>query len=186
MSKNNRLCQRCYDAKRRGVDPTKKFITDPRPHIVGIKHNYLPLGVDAKQGFAIIDKESSYLDKFNWHLSLCGYPARFENKKMVFLHWYIIGKPEKPYVTDHINSDKLDNRKKNLRHIPTWENLRRADTKVRSLSGHKNICWDCRDKIWRVLVRTAPKVTRSLGRYKDLQEAIRVRDDYLLTISDNI
>lgn len=44
------------------------------------------------------------------------------SKHVNYLHHNIIGKPENGLVVDHINRDKLDNRKENLRFVTRAEN----------------------------------------------------------------
>ena len=65
-----------------------------------------------------------------------GYASRTEGKVGErfewYMHWEIIGKPSNGLVVDHINRNKLDNRKENLRVITHRENLRNTD---RAFSG---------------------------------------------------
>ena len=59
----------------------------------------------------LIDDEDAYiLDKHSWHLNH-GY---LTNGSMIALHRMIM-KPPKGMVVDHINGNRLDNRKSNLR-----------------------------------------------------------------------
>lgn len=44
----------------------------------------------------------------------------------LFAHHLVIGQPPKGYVTDHINGDGLDNRRRNLRHITQSDNMKAA------------------------------------------------------------
>lgn len=65
----------------------------------------------------LIDKEDfNKVRKHKWYINSAGYVTttiRNTNEKM-FLHWIILGK-HKVLVIDHINRNKLDNRKSNLR-----------------------------------------------------------------------
>ena len=70
---------------------------------------------------AILDDEDyKQLSKRKWYFS-GAYAARFENRRVVFLHKEIM-KPETGQVVDHINHNKLDNRKSNLRVVTPSEN----------------------------------------------------------------
>lgn len=64
------------------------------------------------------DEDYNYLNSFNWHYST-GYamrqPPRKKGKRTpILMHREITNCPKEKEV-DHINGDKLDNRKKNLR-----------------------------------------------------------------------
>lgn len=66
---------------------------------------------------ARVDKaDSALLKKYKWRISGYGYAETTIKRKKVFMHHMIIGKKD-GYVVDHINGDRLDNRRKNLRHI---------------------------------------------------------------------
>lgn len=66
------------------------------------------------KGFiAIVDSEDFYyLSQFKWYYN-DGYAERKENGKHVRMHREIKSVPEN-FLIDHINGDKLDNRKSNL------------------------------------------------------------------------
>lgn len=86
----------------------------------------IPIGKDAKDWYAIVDKEFSWLDEYsrNWNGK---YPVAYIGGKQTYLHWKIIGKPPRWLITDHINRDTRNNIKENLRHTSHEENsLNRA------------------------------------------------------------
>lgn len=73
-------------------------------------------------------------DQMDWFrdAQLCLDPAGYVKvmtspRRSVPLHWLIIGKAPKNMVIDHINRNKLDNRKENLRFITQAENFRNSD-----------------------------------------------------------
>lgn len=64
-----------------------------------------------------VDAEDyGYLSQFRWTLPKLGYAARHEKGETIYMHREImkLKKGDGKYV-DHINHDKLDNRKDNLR-----------------------------------------------------------------------
>ena len=73
-----------------------------------------------------IDKDDlEKAKKYKWGLTLNGYAINSTNK--LFLHHLLGGTTAKNLCTDHINRDRLDNRKKNLRFVNISENcLNRA------------------------------------------------------------
>jgi hypothetical protein len=73
---------------------------------------------------ALVDDEDfEYLSSFKWfaHKSFNTYYA-VTTKKTIGMHHFIIGKPPKGLVTDHIDGDGLNNQKSNLRHVSVREN----------------------------------------------------------------
>lgn len=73
------------------------------------------------------DEDYEYLSQWNWTSNVKGYiwrQYRIDGKrKNIYLHRLIMNQP-KVFVVDHINGDKLDNRKSNLRLCTVAENVR--------------------------------------------------------------
>lgn len=92
---------------------------------------------------AIVDDEDYVrLAKYKWHLFSRGYAARgiWENGKVkaIYMHREILN-VESGFVTDHINGDRLDNRKENLRICSRAENNRNQKKDIRSKFEYKGI-----------------------------------------------
>jgi hypothetical protein len=62
----------------------------------------------------VSDEDYENVKQYSWYYSN-GYVQGRVNGKVISLHHFILGKPEKGYVVDHINKNKLDNRRENLR-----------------------------------------------------------------------
>lgn len=83
----------------------------------------------------LIDKEDlCILSNYMWYIRM-GYAY---NSYFGFLHRYIINAPKDMQV-DHINGNKIDNRKSNLRLCIQKENLRNVDKRTRNTSGYKGV-----------------------------------------------
>jgi hypothetical protein len=78
------------------------------------------------------------LNKRVWYGTERGYVLCKIDNKSVFLHHLIIGK-HKGKVVDHINGDKLDNRKQNLRIITQQQNLMNRRMNAKNESGYKGV-----------------------------------------------
>lgn len=98
------------------------------------------------------------------------------------LAWiYVYGAWPKNEI-DHINRINLDNRIENLRDVTRKENLdNRAPYCQRRLnssnkSGCTGVSWDKRLRKWRATI-TTNKETKELGRFKDLEIAIKARKE---------
>mgnify|MGYP001560393813 CR=1 FL=1 len=66
------------------------------------------------------DLEKVKTGKWSYAKSV-GYALRIINNKTTLLHWIILGR-KKGYISDHINGNRLDNRKANLRHVTVQQN----------------------------------------------------------------
>ena len=108
----------------------------------------------------------------SWQMTKFGYIYGIYNKKQVFIHQLITG--FKYPIIDHINRNKLDNRKCNLRPASTSQNARNKCVKRTNNSGYTGISWDKRESKWSARICVNYK-TIFLGRYKNIEDAIKVR-----------
>lgn len=112
-----------------------------------------------------IDKEDIKKSRtLKWCLHNCGYV--YNSKAKTFLHQIILGK-KKGCEIDHINGDKLDNRKKNLRVATRSQNSMNR-------KGVKGYSWRKETKKWRVYICINYK-TIHLGCFDKKQDAISAR-----------
>lgn len=75
---------------------------------------------------------------------------------------------------DHKNGDKFDNRKSNLRICTHQNNGTNRKLSKNNKSKYKGVSWYKRDSTWEVKIMVNYKDI-FLGRYKNLEEAIKVR-----------
>jgi len=134
-----------------------------------------------KPSFAMVDDfDFEFLSKFDWS-NMGGYAARLEKGVRIWMHRVIMNLPPFPkrrrdaqYV-DHINFDKLDNRKKNLRVCSPQQNAchRRNPNNT---SGYRGVTWSKQMKMWQVSIVVNWK-SISLGLYKNKKEAAKVYNE---------
>jgi len=133
--------------------------------------------------FAIVDDEDfEYLNQFKWYLSDSGYAMRSiyiklgigkYTSKQIRMHRFINNTP-KGFETDHINRNKLDNRRNNLRSVTKSQNKMNVGLNKNNKSGVKGVYWDKFTNKWRAEIKVNYKKI-SLGRYKNLQRATLAR-----------
>lgn len=81
--------------------------------------------------YAVVDLDMlPILSQFNWHIdkgrgnqlyvSMASPLGSMHTRER--MHWYVVGRPSRGFVVDHINGDGLDNRRTNLRIITVREN----------------------------------------------------------------
>jgi hypothetical protein len=106
-----------------------------------------------KGKFAKVD-DSDYaeLSKYKWYCSALGYAvrntsSRNNNKKtVIYMHRVLLQTPQQ---VDHKNSDRLDNRKSNLRVCSNAENNRNKPLHANNTSGYKGVVWHRQTQKWR-------------------------------------
>jgi hypothetical protein len=75
------------------------------------------------QDCLVDDQDFDFLSQWTWRLHRMGYATRGAYKIRFYMHRVIIGaKPGE--IVDHINRNKLDNRRSNLRIVDTFEHSR--------------------------------------------------------------
>lgn len=166
------LCSKHYYRLKRGQDVLGETRFTNRPAIEQDGLTLLRLG--SNRGYAIIDKENSFFDKYNWSLDGRGYAHAYIKGKEAKLHHLVIGKPVFPLVTDHINRNKLDNRKENLRFVERKVNQINIDKPVTNKSGILGVHWDDSRRKWLAQIRIED-TQKFLGRFDTVEEATMVR-----------
>jgi hypothetical protein len=128
----------------------------PRPPEPGDGVRRIPLG-DGQ--YALVDAEDyEWLSQWRWHLSN-GYATRMENRKNILMHREIM-KPPKGKSVDHINHQKQDNRRINLRNCTWEENVHNRSKRRGSLSRFNGVTYKKRSRKWVATVWFNRKQTR--------------------------
>lgn len=103
-----------------------KAVTLQDPNVIVEHKDYAEVVLRNKEGEetgrALIDIEDvEKIRKYKWYMNPKGY-AVYVNKRCIQMHRYIANPPQH-LVIDHINRNKLDNRKCNLRICTQKENV---------------------------------------------------------------
>lgn len=89
--------------------------------------------------FAIVDDEDfDFLSKYKWYFTNSGYACHSAKKEL--MHCLIMGNPIEDI--DHINRNRLDNRKSNLRLATRSQNLFNRPKQKNNKSGFKGVTFD--------------------------------------------
>lgn len=133
-------------------------------------------GLVGKGKYALVDDaDFALVSTFKWHQSLKGYAMRqvwdatTKKTHAVMLHHLIFGKPPKGEV-DHINRNKLDNRRANLRLATNAQNQANRSARKNSKSGVKGVHFVPSEKKWKAQI-TNKGVKVTLGRFADKEAA---------------
>lgn len=132
------------------------------------------MGVRGQGKFALIDVESAYLvEGRNWFVNDSGYALASINGVNVRMHHLIL--PSKPgFDVDHINRDKLDNRRSNLRYATRSMNNYNSGPPKTNTSGVKGVSWFKPAKKWRAYIGSRPRT--ELGYFDNFKEAVNARE----------
>lgn len=132
----------------------------------------------------LVDKDDyETLNKFKWNC-YGGYARTFRRRKSEdnklrseLLHRIILNLPKEKSV-DHINGNKLDNRRCNLRLASPKENNRNSGkVKRKCTSSYKGVVFHSRDERWQAQIRIDGK-RLYLGYFNDEIEAAKEYDKY--------
>lgn len=129
------FCNKHYLQIKRGGS-TKLSGRDKRGYELRDGLVYIPLGVAAKNGYAVVDPEYAYLAVDNWRITHYGYAVRSKDKKL--LH-RLIKDPASGLVVDHIDGNKLNNILANLRTCHQSQNSMNQKVRHNSPYGYKGV-----------------------------------------------
>jgi hypothetical protein len=122
--------------------------------------------------YALVDNEDfEKVSKFKWSFDPKGYAFRNTDKsvprnlrRIIYLHREILDAQKGQYC-DHINHNKLDNRRSNLRICTNAQNIQNRKIGKNNTNGYKGIQWHTQDKLWQASI-TVNKKRISLGYWK--------------------
>lgn len=141
-------------------------------------------------GFTIVDDDKfEVLSKYKWHNS-DGYACRGEymesyKQRTQRMHRQIMGLyiGDKTRI-DHINGDKLDNRKNNLRLCDQSQNAMNSKMRVDNKSGFKGVYFYKSRNKYRAMIGIDKKQL-DLGYYETPEEAGYVYEQFALQLYPN-
>lgn len=108
-----------------------------------------------------------------WHIATIGYPCTYINGVQTTLHRYLIDTDAE--TIDHINGDKTDNRRCNLRPATQMENARNSKMSINNTSGYKGVWWSKEKKKYCAEIRTMKK-KKHLGYFISPIDAAKAYD----------
>jgi hypothetical protein len=123
------------------------------------------------------DEDFETLRWFRWCYMSRGYAVRSsygERREMLYLHRVIMQAPP-GLLVDHINGDKLDNRRENLRLCSARENLRNRRPDAGSTSPYKGVSWNTQKQRWIAVIHVDRRAIQ-IGVFTDEIEAAYAYD----------
>ncbi len=122
------------------------------------------------------DEDFVYLCQWNW-----GFEGRYAYRRdyrtgaKIYLH-KVINKTPLGFMTDHINHDKLDNRKENLRTATRNQNEANKPKKLNCSSKYRGVCWHKQRSKWKAEIKVN-QMKKHLGLFENEIEAAKAYDE---------
>ena len=161
LSGHNKRCGEC------GYGMFEFFDNDRRVRCV------LPHG----KGFIFDSEDLSLVCQFKWFIDALGYPktsAGICGPSGKHLHTLLMN-PEKGMLVDHVDGNKLNNCRDNLRVCSHAQNIQNQKISVRNTSGYKGVSYDKSRRKWTAYI-TALRKRHFLGRFNTAKEAALAYD----------
>lgn len=120
-----------------------------------------------------LDDWLQHCNGVTWYVTHYGYVARKNvsagKLEDVRLHRQIM-QPSPGMFVDHINGNRLDNRRENLRVCTPSENVRNQKRSSTNTSGFKGVYWDKNAEKWKAQIQSGGKKI-NLGHYQTPEAA---------------
>lgn len=123
-----------------------------------------------------LDVWNDWASIYCWHLNANGYAATRYNGKNTIFHDIAFPSRPKGQLVDHISGNRLDNRVENLRIVNRQQNRTNSGIRSNNTSGHTGVTWDKSKRKWVAQIQIGGK-TKHLGRYTDIEKAIKARTE---------
>lgn len=125
---------------------------------------------------ALVDDEDyELLGQRRWCCGKEGYAQRKDNNTIIRMHRIIMNTPD-GMLTDHINQNKLDNQKNNLRICTYAENLMNSSKRKHTTSIYKGVSYNKQRKKWEAYIKFNKKQIH-LGNFNYEKEAAKKYDE---------
>ena len=141
--------------------------------------------IELTQGkFALVDDvDFVWLSQFKWVFNngyaviskYAGGGSKNPKRITIYMH-RLINKTPEGFETDHVNRNKLDNRRINLRMASKSLNSINRGLRKDNTSGHKGVGWEKKRKKWYAAIMINQK-SKYLGSFKAIENAILVRKE---------
>ena len=159
-----------------------KYIENDDCYLIELYKSYSEEVID----YALISKDDyQKAIKIFWQKTKYGYARGYDNvaKRSVLLHVYLLNSDTKTTILDHINRNKLDCRRLNLRVADKQLNSFNRDTPQNATTRHKGVSFDKRRNKYRAYIKILQRQIW-LGYYENLADAVTARKLYEKKLED--
>lgn len=125
--------------------------------------------------FEIDDEDYDFVSQHAWCRSCSGYIVGWVRGKTRRLHRVLMNTPD-GFDTDHIDGNRMNNKKSNLRICTHSENVYNSSPSRDCASKYKGVGWNKQNKKWTSNIRFNGKLTH-LGYFRDEKVAAQTYND---------
>jgi len=127
----------------------------------------------------IDDEDYPLVSQFKWYYHSTGYAFTGDGQGgKLRMHYAIMARLPK-YQVDHINGDRLDNRRQNLRHVKAQYNCWNKGLPANNTSGYKGVSWDKKTSRWRARIKI-DYIQYNLGGFDNAVDGARAYNEAAL------
>lgn len=147
----------------------------------------IPLGGNRGKGkFALVDDDDyEWLSRYAWHSDIKGYATHSykygDSTRTIKMHRLILDLPG-VLMVDHINRNKLDNQRANLRPANNQQNQGNTGPRKNKKGKYKGVSWSPSMQMWQAKIRVNGK-DKFLGTFLTQKEAATIYNEEAKLVS---
>lgn len=153
------------------------------------KYNKYDLSGEYGIGYTSNTNEEYYFDledyekikDYTWRKSKHGYLVTnyspnetHKNRTVIEFHLFILNKQNRDYEVDHIDRNKLNNRRSNFRLISSQKNSFNSNIPKNNTSGYIGVSWNNKNNNWMAYIKHNYNRI-NLGSFNNIDDAIKTR-----------
>ena len=128
-------------------------------------------------GTALVDDDDrEFINGFKWYPHTGGYAIAYKNNLYIYMHRLILNS-EKGVLVDHINKNKLDNRRSNLRPVTRSQNLFNSSGQKHRKSKYKGVFYAKQNRKWCAQISYYKSKRKGLGYFLTEEAAALAYND---------
>jgi hypothetical protein len=140
-------------------------------HPLGKKVNEMKIIPITQGKFAMVSNQDyNQLSKFKWSYHGEGYAARDHGNGKTSLMHHMILTPAEGFQIDHVDRNKLNNQRENLRYATRSQNSINSKIRIDNKSGFKGVSWSMSKMKWMAQI-TRNKKRNTLGYFLNINDA---------------
>lgn len=152
----------------------------PQPVLVKAKGNRVIIYTDKHRvPFQIDDDDYEVVKRYFWFIR-DGYPSTAAGKgdqaRCRRIHEFLLGRAPDGLEWDHIDRDRLNNKRSNLRAVTHSFNLHNRGAQRNNRTGHPGVVYRDQFKTYRAQIKVMGKMIH-IGSFKTLESAVKARTE---------